>query len=69
MKQARSDWTSAVLVCGKCSKKIDGGFGPKRSERLAKALRGVFVHDGTWSSFRGRRHGRPVPPTVPGSRS
>ena len=33
---------------------------------LAKALTGVFVHDGTWSSFRGRTHGRPVPDTVPG---
>lgn len=27
---------------------------------LAKTLRGVFFHDGTWSSFRGRSHGRPV---------
>jgi maltooligosyltrehalose trehalohydrolase len=27
---------------------------------LAKVLRGVFFHDGTWSSFRGRSHGRPV---------
>ena len=35
---------------------------------LAKALTGVFVHDGCWSSFRGRDHGRPVPPTVPGHR-
>ncbi len=35
---------------------------------LAKALTGVFVHDGTWSSFRGRTHGRPVPPTLPGHR-
>jgi maltooligosyltrehalose trehalohydrolase len=33
---------------------------------LAKALTGVFVHDGTWSSFRGRTHGRPVPPTLDG---
>ena len=33
---------------------------------LAKALTGVFVHDGTWSSFRERRHGRPVPATLPG---
>ena len=39
MKQARSDWTGAVLVCGKCSRKIGGGFGPKGGERLAKALR------------------------------
>ncbi|MFN2522163.1 MAG: malto-oligosyltrehalose trehalohydrolase [Mycobacteriales bacterium] len=35
---------------------------------LAKVLQGVFLHDGTWSSFRGRAHGRPVPQTVPGSR-
>jgi maltooligosyltrehalose trehalohydrolase len=29
---------------------------------LAKALTEVFVHDGTWSTFRGRLHGRPVDP-------
>ncbi len=27
---------------------------------LAKVLTGVFLHDGTWSTFRGRTHGRPV---------
>ncbi len=37
-------------------------------ETLAKALTGVFVHDGTWSSFRDRSHGRPVPPTLSGHR-
>ncbi len=35
---------------------------------VAKVLQGVFLHDGAWSSFRGRAHGRPVPPTVPGHR-
>jgi maltooligosyltrehalose trehalohydrolase len=35
---------------------------------LAKVLTGVFLHDGTWSSFRGRVHGRPVPATLPGHR-
>ena len=35
---------------------------------LAKALTGVFVHDGEWSSFRGRTHGRPVPATLSGHR-
>ena len=29
-------------------------------EALAKTLRGAFFHDGTWSTFRGRSHGRPV---------
>lgn len=27
---------------------------------LAKTLRGAFFHDGSWSSFRDRTHGRPV---------
>ena len=35
---------------------------------VAKVLRDAFLHDGTWSSFRERRHGRPVPSTVPGHR-
>ncbi len=34
----RSNWNRTVLVCGKCSRKSDTRFGPKR-ERLAKALR------------------------------
>jgi malto-oligosyltrehalose trehalohydrolase len=28
---------------------------------LAKTLATVFLHDGTWSDFRGQSHGRPVP--------
>ena len=36
---------------------------------LARTLREVFFHAGTWSSFRDRTHGRPVDPrTVPGDR-
>jgi maltooligosyltrehalose trehalohydrolase len=35
---------------------------------LAKALSRAFVHDGSYSTFRGRRHGRPVPPTIPAHR-
>ncbi|CAN5414509.1 malto-oligosyltrehalose trehalohydrolase [soil metagenome] len=27
---------------------------------LAKVLSGIFLHDGTWSAFRGRTHGRPL---------
>ncbi|WP_171905854.1 (2Fe-2S) ferredoxin domain-containing protein [Sphingobium phenoxybenzoativorans] len=34
-----SGWQTAILVCRKCSKKLDGGFGPKGDERLSKALR------------------------------
>ena len=32
-------WSGAVLVCGKCSKKVGGGFGAKGKRALAKALR------------------------------
>jgi predicted metal-binding protein len=35
----RSNWSQAVLVCAKCSKKLDGGFGPRARTPLAKALR------------------------------
>jgi maltooligosyltrehalose trehalohydrolase len=35
-----------------------GDFGSM--EALAKTLTRAFFHDGTWSSFRGRTHGRPV---------
>ncbi|GAB3581965.1 malto-oligosyltrehalose trehalohydrolase [Calidifontibacter terrae] len=37
-------------------------------DALIKAGRSPFFHDGTWSSFRGRHHGRPVDPTTPGHR-
>ncbi len=43
-----------------------GDFGGLSS--LAKVLPGAFLHDGSFSTFRGRTHGRPVPPTVPGER-
>jgi maltooligosyltrehalose trehalohydrolase len=35
-----------------------GDFGTMAG--LAKTLTGAYFHDGTWSSFRGRHHGRPV---------
>ncbi|KNX38238.1 malto-oligosyltrehalose trehalohydrolase [Luteipulveratus halotolerans] len=37
-------------------------------DALAKVLNTPFFHDGTWSSFRGRHHGRPVAPGTPGWR-
>ncbi len=39
LKRVRSEWQGAVLVCGKCSKKLDGGFGKKGRTPLAKLLR------------------------------
>lgn len=41
-KVAKSNWDRTVLVCTKCSKKIDGGFGPKGKTSLMKALRAVL---------------------------
>lgn len=38
------------------------------AEVLTRALTGVFVHDGGWSTFRGRLWGRPVPGHVDGHR-
>ena len=38
-KQVKADWRDVVLVCRKCSKKLDGGFGPDGGQALAKALR------------------------------
>jgi predicted metal-binding protein len=36
----RAHWGGALLVCGKCSKKLGGGFGRKRRQSLAETLRG-----------------------------
>ncbi len=36
---------------------------------LAKVLRHGYFHDGTFSSFRGRRHGRPIPTDVVSARA
>jgi predicted metal-binding protein len=32
-------WENTLLICGKCSRRLDGGFGPKGRTPLAKALR------------------------------
>jgi len=39
MKRVRADWDEIVLVCRKCSKKLDGGFGKRGDQSLAKGLR------------------------------
>jgi predicted metal-binding protein len=35
----RSNWDATILVCGKCSKKLKGGFGDKGRTPLAKGLK------------------------------
>lgn len=39
IKTAKTEWRDVVLVCKKCSKKLDGGFGPDGDVSLKKALR------------------------------
>ena len=38
-QHVRANWQTALLICRKCSKKVDGGFGPKGKTPLAKALK------------------------------
>lgn len=33
-----SRWAAAILVCGKCEKKLGGGFGKDGRQRLSKLL-------------------------------
>ena len=39
LKRVSSNWQSTVMVCAKCTKKVDGGFGEKGKTPLDKALR------------------------------
>lgn len=45
-----------------------GDFAHQPLAALAKTLTRGFFHDGTWSSFRGRHHGRPFTPPGDGHR-
>ncbi len=38
-QMVRSNWSTAILVCSGCSKRLEGGFGKKGKQSLAKALR------------------------------
>lgn len=52
MKNAvKSNWNHALLVCKKCEKKLDGGFGADGDARLSKSLRKAM---GTAKGRKGR---------------
>lgn len=38
-RQLPSRWQGALIVCGKCSKRLEGGFGKGGRQSLAKALK------------------------------
>jgi predicted metal-binding protein len=39
LNRVSSNWGSAALICKKCTKKVDGGFGDKGRTSLSKALK------------------------------
>jgi predicted metal-binding protein len=43
LRTVRAEWTGTLLICRKCSKKLDGGFGPDGRVSLAKALRNFLA--------------------------
>ena len=44
-------WKTILLLCGKCARKLDGGYGHKRKETLRSVLRAALREAG---------HGREV---------
>ncbi len=41
-----TEWTDLVLICRKCSRKLDGGFGADGDETLRRALRDALRRRG-----------------------
>ena len=50
-------WRSFVLVCGKCSRKLGGGFGRKGKAELDEALRDALKDAGRRRELRVERTG------------
>ncbi len=45
-------WSDVVLICGKCSKKLHGGFGPDRGEPLSRTLKQALRQAGRRQAVR-----------------
>lgn len=39
-------WKTVILLCGKCARKLDGGFGPKGKDTLRGTLRSALKEHG-----------------------
>jgi predicted metal-binding protein len=39
-------WKTVILLCGKCARKMDNGYGPKGEATLRTALREAFRENG-----------------------
>lgn len=58
-RAARTEYTDGTPRAARAARASPGGG---QLGALAKTLTGAFFHDGGYSGFRGRRHGRAVPP-------
>jgi len=62
--QWSDDWHHAIHVA--LTGETEGYYADfAAADAVAKVSQGGFFHDGTFSSFRGRAHGMPVPSSVP----
>ncbi len=52
MQPIRAPWDGVALVCRKCSKKLDGGFGRKGKQDLSKVLRETLKATGRRRALR-----------------
>jgi predicted metal-binding protein len=52
IKSRSTPWERVILVCGKCSKKLDGGFGSSGRDSLRSALRAELKEQGYGRSVR-----------------
>lgn len=39
-------WSTVILLCGKCSRKLDGGYGPKGTDTLRTTLKDALKEQG-----------------------
>jgi len=52
IKSRSTPWERVILVCGKCSRKLDGGFGSTGGDSLRTALRAELKEQGYGRSVR-----------------
>jgi predicted metal-binding protein len=55
IQTAKTRWKDVVLVCKKCSKKLDGGFGPDGDVTLKKALKRYLKPPKSTHAGKGRK--------------
>jgi predicted metal-binding protein len=46
IRSRATPWKTILLVCGKCARKMDGGYGPKGKESLRSALQTELANTG-----------------------